>query len=58
VPPCRHLGASDMCDHLRNIEDAAKNNGETSLIAPLVAKCFSEFEIIRDFLNSEIAKIS
>jgi signal transduction histidine kinase/CheY-like chemotaxis protein/HPt (histidine-containing phosphotransfer) domain-containing protein len=58
LPPCRHLGASDMCNHLRNIEDIARNNGETSTIEPLVSECFREFETIRDFLNSEIAKIS
>jgi signal transduction histidine kinase/CheY-like chemotaxis protein/HPt (histidine-containing phosphotransfer) domain-containing protein len=58
LPPCRHLGASDMCNFLRNIEDAARNNGEKRILEPLVGECFSEFETIRDFLNSEIAKIS
>jgi CheY-like chemotaxis protein len=58
LPPCRHLGASDMCTHLRNIEDSARNNGEIATIEPLVSECFREFETIRDFLNSEIAKIS
>jgi signal transduction histidine kinase/CheY-like chemotaxis protein/HPt (histidine-containing phosphotransfer) domain-containing protein len=58
LPPCRHLGASDMCNHLRNIEDLARNTGETTTIEPLVTECYREFETIRDFLNSEIAKIS
>jgi CheY-like chemotaxis protein len=58
LPPCRHLGAADMCNNLRNIEDAARSNGETAIIEPLVGECFREFESIRDFINSEIAKIS
>ncbi len=58
MPPCRHLGATDMCNYLRNLEDAARSNGETTIIEPIVEECFREFETIRDFLNSEIAKIS
>jgi signal transduction histidine kinase/CheY-like chemotaxis protein/HPt (histidine-containing phosphotransfer) domain-containing protein len=58
LPPCRHLGASDMCNYLKNIETAARNNGEITIIEPLIHECFREFESIRDFLNSEIAKIA
>lgn len=58
LPPCRHIGASDMCSNLKQIEDSARNNGEKEIIEPLVQECFKEFETIRDILNAEIAKIS
>lgn len=58
LPPCRHIGASDMCDNLRQIEDSAKKNGNAPAIEPLFEICLREFEAIRDFLNSEIAKIA
>ena len=58
LPPCRHIGASDLSNFLRKIEESIKNNAETAIIEALTKETFREFEVIRDLLNEQIAKIN
>ena len=58
LPPARHIGASDLSNLLRKIEESIKNNAETGTIESLTKETFREFEVIRDLLNEQIAKIS
>jgi HPt (histidine-containing phosphotransfer) domain-containing protein len=58
LPPSRHIGASDLTTFLRKIEESVKNNVETGTIVSLTKETFSEFEMIRDLLNEQIAKIN
>ena len=57
LPPSRHIGASDLSIFLRKIEDSVKNNAETGSIVSLAKETSREFEVIRDLLNEQIAKI-
>jgi HPt (histidine-containing phosphotransfer) domain-containing protein len=58
LPPSRHIGASDLSIFLRKIEDGIKNNEETTTITDLTKETVREFELIRDLVNEQIAKIS
>jgi signal transduction histidine kinase/CheY-like chemotaxis protein/HPt (histidine-containing phosphotransfer) domain-containing protein len=58
LPPSRHIGASDLTSFLRKIEDSVKNNAETDSIVSLTKETFIEFEVIRELLNDQIAKIN
>jgi len=57
LPPSRHIGASDLSIYLRKIEDGIKNKEEPAAITDLAKETFREFEVIRDLLNEQIAKI-
>jgi HPt (histidine-containing phosphotransfer) domain-containing protein len=58
LPPSRHIGASGLTDLLRKIEESVKNNAETGTIALLANETFSEFEVIQDLINEQIAKFN
>jgi signal transduction histidine kinase/CheY-like chemotaxis protein/HPt (histidine-containing phosphotransfer) domain-containing protein len=58
LPPSRHIGASDLTIFLRKIEESVKNNVETGTIISLTKETFREFEVIKDLLNEQIAKIN
>jgi hypothetical protein len=58
LPPSRHIGASVLTNSLRKIEESVKNNVETGTIVLLANEAFSEFELIRDLINEQIAKIN
>jgi CheY-like chemotaxis protein len=58
LPPSRHIGASDLSNFFRKIEESVKNNVEIGTIVSLTKETFKEFEVIRELLNGEIAKIS
>jgi CheY-like chemotaxis protein len=58
LPPSRHIGASDLTNFLRKIEESVKNNVETGTIVLLADEAFVEFEVIRDLINEQIAKIN
>jgi CheY-like chemotaxis protein/HPt (histidine-containing phosphotransfer) domain-containing protein len=58
LPPCRHLGASDLCNFLRKIEESIRTKGDTKIVKTLTTESFKEFEIIRDLLNGQIVKIN
>jgi signal transduction histidine kinase/CheY-like chemotaxis protein/HPt (histidine-containing phosphotransfer) domain-containing protein len=58
LPPSRHIGASDLSNFLRKIEESIKNNSDIALTESLTKDTIREFEIIRDILNQQIAKIN
>jgi hypothetical protein len=57
LPPSRHIGASGLSNYLRKIEEGLKHNGETETIEILTKDTLTEFKVIRDLLNKQIAKI-
>jgi signal transduction histidine kinase/CheY-like chemotaxis protein/HPt (histidine-containing phosphotransfer) domain-containing protein len=58
LPPARHIGASELSNSLRKIEDNIKNNGDPEARENLRKETFTEFEMIRDLVNEEIANIT
>jgi signal transduction histidine kinase/DNA-binding response OmpR family regulator len=58
LPPARHLGAAQLTSLLRKIEESVKNNADMATTEALAREAFREFEMIRDLLNEQIAKIS
>jgi signal transduction histidine kinase/CheY-like chemotaxis protein/CHASE3 domain sensor protein/HPt (histidine-containing phosphotransfer) domain-containing protein len=58
LPPCRHIGASALCDLLRKIELSIKENAEKFAVEKLIMESGREFEIISTLLKDEIGKIS
>jgi CheY-like chemotaxis protein/HPt (histidine-containing phosphotransfer) domain-containing protein len=57
IPPCRHIGASDLCDLLRKIEESNRNGSDVRLVETLTMQSISEFETIHELLQAHIAKI-
>ncbi len=57
MPPCRHIGATDLYNYLRRIEESVQNKIDIEAVKILTRESFREFEAIRIFLNEHIAKI-
>lgn len=58
LPPCRHIGASDLYNLLRKIEESIRNNSDSGIIVSLCGEALREFEIVSGFLNEHITKIN
>jgi HPt (histidine-containing phosphotransfer) domain-containing protein len=56
-PPCRHIGAEDLLNFLKKIEENIRNHAETGPIKTLAKESAKEFETIRKLLYACIAKI-
>ncbi|MRR21387.1 response regulator [bacterium] len=57
IPPCRHIGASDLCEMLKGIEKSSGStyiNPETS---DLAGKAVREFAELSKLLNDHLAKM-
>jgi CheY-like chemotaxis protein/HPt (histidine-containing phosphotransfer) domain-containing protein len=57
LPPCRHLGATQLCSLLKQIEDNIRNNEQTITLESLMADSIQEFAGIKGIIESQIAKI-
>jgi hypothetical protein len=58
LPPCRHIGASDLCIILKKIEEDIDNKSDIGHIETLITKFIREFEIVSELIKERIAKIS
>lgn len=58
MPPSRHIGASDLCDFLKKIEDCIHNKSDGNLIEKLINESVGEFEVVRELIKEHISKIS
>jgi len=58
IPPCRHIGAADLCNILSAIEKAAGDNDPSGTAETMIAKALGEFEIVRNLLNGQIEKLN
>lgn len=58
LPPCRHIGASDLCDFLKKIEESVHNKADSGLIEKLTGESAREFEIVSDLISERISKIN
>jgi len=57
MPPCRHLGATDLVDILRRIEDQAQGSVDAGALESLTTEAFMEFGTICMCINEEIVKM-
>jgi len=58
LPPCRHIGATGLCNILKGIERNIKNNMDHNEACKLSEKAQHEFEDIRSVLDRHISKMS
>jgi signal transduction histidine kinase/DNA-binding NarL/FixJ family response regulator len=57
VPPCRHIGASDLCNFLIKIEQSIKNRSDTRDVETLIGESIREFKTVSDIIQDHISKI-
>jgi signal transduction histidine kinase/CheY-like chemotaxis protein/HPt (histidine-containing phosphotransfer) domain-containing protein len=58
LPPSRHIGATELSNFLKKIEDGLRNNSETGIIEGVMKEACREFETIGVLINEQIAKIN
>jgi CheY-like chemotaxis protein/HPt (histidine-containing phosphotransfer) domain-containing protein len=57
LPPCRHLGATQLCSLLKQIEENIKNKEQPHALVTLTAESIQEFADIKGLIEIQIAKI-
>ncbi len=57
LPPCRHLGATALCNLLKQIEDNIRNEEKSDALESLLGESLQEFKGIRGLIEEHIAKI-
>jgi CheY-like chemotaxis protein/HPt (histidine-containing phosphotransfer) domain-containing protein len=57
LPPSRHIGAADLCNLLRKIEESIQKKAEPGSIVTLTNESILEFESITELLKEHITKI-
>lgn len=57
LPPCRHLGAIELCDLLGKIEKGVSMKTDKKIMESLAEKSLGEFATISELLNEHIAKL-
>ena len=58
LPPCRHIGAKNLYNHLKQIEEGIKNNLGINVLELLIQESRKDFESLTGILNEEIVKLN
>ena len=58
LPPCRHIGSSDLYDSLKKVEESSQNHVTTETLEELIALAVTEFENVREIIKERISKIN
>jgi signal transduction histidine kinase/FixJ family two-component response regulator len=58
LPPSRHIGALDLCNLLKKIEDSIQKKVEPAALETLAGESLLEFEVVSGLIKEHIAKIS
>jgi HPt (histidine-containing phosphotransfer) domain-containing protein len=58
IPPCRHIGAMDLCSLLSDIERSAREKDPSVSLEDMITKALDEFVIVRKLLNDHIEKLN
>jgi signal transduction histidine kinase/DNA-binding NarL/FixJ family response regulator/HPt (histidine-containing phosphotransfer) domain-containing protein len=58
LPPCRHIGALQLTDILKKIEENIKKKGDIHDLEILIQESLSEFETVSRLINEHLTKIS
>jgi signal transduction histidine kinase/CheY-like chemotaxis protein/HPt (histidine-containing phosphotransfer) domain-containing protein len=57
LPPCRHLGATDLYDIISKIKESISRKTDGQEIETMVRESLAEFESVREIVNEYIAKL-
>jgi signal transduction histidine kinase/DNA-binding NarL/FixJ family response regulator len=57
LPPCRHIGASELSNLLKKIEENAKNKVDLHDLEEMIETSIREFEAVSILIEEQIAKI-
>ncbi|MCE5346253.1 MAG: response regulator [Bacteroidales bacterium] len=58
LPPCRHIGASDLFNVLKKIDESVRSKADSGVIEKLTSESLREFQIVSDLIKERIAKNS
>lgn len=58
LPPCRHIGAKYLYNHLKQIEESIKNNLGIKVLESLIQESRKDFDSLTGILNEEISKFN
>lgn len=58
LPPCKHVGASDLYNLIRKFEESIKKKVDPQALEKLSEETFLEFEIVSGLIKNQITKIS
>ena len=58
MPPCKHIGATNLYNSLRQAEDSAINNREVTSVIKIAKECIIEFESVKTELQQHITTIN
>ena len=58
LPPCRHIGATDLCNLLRKIEESNQKNIGQQALETLARESIIEFEAVSELIKERITKLS
>ena len=58
LPPCRHIGAADLCSLLKKIEENCKGSTDPQALELLISGSLQEFASISVLIKEQIEKIS
>ena len=57
LPPSRHIGATELSDLLKKIEEGVKSKADILIIEKLISDSVREFETVSEIVNEHISKI-
>jgi hypothetical protein len=57
LPPCRHIGAAELCNILRKIEESILKKEEHGSLVTLTNESIMEFESVSNLIKEHITKI-
>ena len=58
LSPCRHIGATELCNLLKKIEENVHKKVEPNNLEMLTRESLLEFEVVSGLIKEHIAKIS
>jgi tRNA A37 N6-isopentenylltransferase MiaA len=58
LPPGKHIGATELCNTLKKIEENIKNKMEPESLRRLIRESEHEFDAVSYLIDMHIAKIS
>jgi hypothetical protein len=58
LPPCRHIGALELANILKKIEENTKNKVDLHYLEGMTEASIREFEVVSNLIAEQITKIS
>ncbi|MEI6048342.1 MAG: ATP-binding protein [Bacteroidota bacterium] len=58
LPPCKHIGAVDLCNYLRKIEESIQKKTDIETVKLLTIESSREFEVVNQLIQVQISKMN